>query len=144
MRHVFIFWFQKLLWKIQHRNIYCTVGNHRSKGLVERLGYTIKSKLLAMSFELPKPPLNASIEKIIWNLRISKQSAIGCFPFEKHFNRTANTRLKNHLSDIDHLDKGKDIMSKQRASNWELHDGQKMGIWMRKSTALRTQKTICH
>ena len=27
------------------------------------------------------------------------------------------------MSDIDHLEKGKNIMSKQRASNWELHDG---------------------
>ena len=102
--------------------IYCTVGDHRSNGLVERLVYTIKSKLLAMSFELPKPSINESIEKIIWNLRISKQSAIGCTPFEKHFNRAANTRRKNLMSDIDHLDKGKAIMSKDRATNWELHD----------------------
>ena len=43
--------------------IYCTVGDHRSNGLVERLVYTIKSKLLAMLFELPKPSLNSSIEK---------------------------------------------------------------------------------
>ena len=27
------------------------------------------------------------------------------------------------MSDIDHLDKGKAIMSKHRANNWELHDG---------------------
>ena len=107
--------------------IYCTVGNHRSNGLVEKLVYTIKSKLLAMSFEIPKPPLNASVEKITWNLRISKQSAIGCSLFEKHFNRTAKTRWKNLMSDIDHLDKGKDIMSKQQASNWELHDGAEYG-----------------
>ena len=107
--------------------IYCTVSNHRSNGLVERLAYTIKSKLLAMSFELPKPPLNESIEKIIWILRISKQSAIGCKPFEKHFNRTANTRWKNLMSDIDDLDKGKVIMSKQQTSNRELHDGAEDG-----------------
>ena len=80
-----------------------------------------------MSFELPKPQLNASIGKMIWNLRISKQSAIGCTPFEKQFNRTANTRWKNLMSDNDHLDKGKSIISKQRASNWELHDGAEDG-----------------
>ena len=80
-----------------------------------------------MSFELPKPYLNDSIEKIIWNLRISKQSAIGCTPFEKHFNRVANTRWKNRMSKIDHLDKGKAIMSKERATNWELHDGAEDG-----------------
>ena len=27
------------------------------------------------------------------------------------------------MSDIDHLDKGKAIMSKDRATDWELHDG---------------------
>ena len=107
--------------------IYCTVDDHRSNGLVERLVHTIKSKLLAMSFELPKPLLNESIEKIIWNLRISKQSAIGCTPFEKHFNRVANTRWKKPMSDIDHLDKGKATMSKDRATNWELHDGAEDG-----------------
>ena len=80
-----------------------------------------------MSFELPKPPLNESIEKIIWNLRISKQSAIGCTPFEKHFNRFANTRWKNLMSDIDHLDKGDAIMSKDRATNWEPYDGAEDG-----------------
>ena len=31
------------------------------------------------------------------------------------------------MSDMDHLDKGKDIMSKQLASNWELHDGAEEG-----------------
>ena len=80
-----------------------------------------------MSFEVPKPSLNDSIEKIIWNLRISKQTAIGCTPFEKHFNRVANTRWKSLMSNIDHLDKGKAIMSKERAANWELHDGAEDG-----------------
>ena len=80
-----------------------------------------------MSFELPKPSLIESIEKIIWNFRISKQSAIGCTPFEKHFTRVANTRWKNLMSDIEHLDKGKDILSKDRATNWELHDGAEDG-----------------
>ena len=31
------------------------------------------------------------------------------------------------MSDIDHLDKGKAIMSKDRATNWELHDGAEDG-----------------
>ena len=48
------------------------------------------------------------------------------------------------MSNIDHLDKGKAIMSKERATNWELHDGQKMVIWTRKRTAHRTQKKTCH
>ena len=35
--------------------IYCTVGNHRLNGLVERLVYTIKPKFLELSLDLPKP-----------------------------------------------------------------------------------------
>ena len=31
------------------------------------------------------------------------------------------------MPDIDHLDKGKVIMSKHRATNWELHDGAEDG-----------------
>ena len=31
------------------------------------------------------------------------------------------------MSDIEHLDKGKDILSKDRATNWELHDGAEDG-----------------
>ena len=119
--------FKNFCEKFNMEILYCTVGDHRSNGLVERLVYTIKSKLLALSFELPKPSLNELIEKIIWNLRISKQSAIGCTPFEKIFNRVANTRWKNLMSNIDHLDKGKAIMSKDRATNWELHNGAKDG-----------------
>ena len=119
--------FKNFCEKFNMEVIYCTVGDHRSNGLVERQVYTIKAKLLAMSFELPKPSLNESIEKVIWSLRISKQSAIGCTPFEKHFNRVANTRWKHLMSDIDHLDKGKAIMSKDRATNWELHDGAEDG-----------------
>ena len=60
-------------------------------------------------------------------MRISKQALIGCTPFEKHFNRTANTRRKNLISFNDHLDKGKSILSSRRASNWELHDGAEDG-----------------
>ena len=94
---------------------------------MERLVYTIKSKLLAMSFNLPKPSLNSSIEKRIWNLRTTKQASTGCTPFEKHFIRMANTRWKNLISFDDRLDKGKSILSNRRASNWELHDGAEGG-----------------
>ena len=33
------------------------------------------------------------------------------------------------MSDDDHLAKGKSIISKQRASNWELHDGAEDGYF---------------
>ena len=47
--------------------ILCTVGDHRSNGVLERLIYTIEAKLSAMSFNEPKPSLNAAIDKMIWN-----------------------------------------------------------------------------
>ena len=72
--------------------IYCTVGDHRSTGLVERLVYTLKYKLVTRSFDLPKPSSNSSIEKVIWKLKTTKQASSGCTPFEKNFNRTAKTR----------------------------------------------------
>ena len=58
--------------------VYCTVGDNRSNGLVERLFYTIKSKLLEISYELPKPPLNDSIEKLFgaWEFRNNPLSAV--------------------------------------------------------------------
>ena len=59
---------------------------------VERLLNKIKAKSIATSFELLKRLLFLSIEKIIWILRISKQTSIGCTLSEKHCNRTANTR----------------------------------------------------
>ena len=69
------------------------------------------------------------IEKIIWNLRIKKQASTGCTPFEKHFNRTANTRQKNLISFDNRLDKGKSILSNRRGRNWELHDGAEDGYF---------------
>ena len=48
------------------------------------------------------------------------------------------------MSNIDHLDKGKAILSKERATNWDYTTGQKMAIWTRKRTARRTQKKTCH
>ena len=108
--------------KINIEIIYCTVGNRSLNGLVERQVYRKKPKLLEISFDLPKSSLNSSIEKIIMNLRTTKPAPAGSIPFEKHFNRTANTRWKNLISFDDRLDKGESILSNRRASNWELHD----------------------
>ena len=49
--------------------IFCTVGDHHSNGLVEKLLHTVKIKLLAISLEQRKPTLQFAISKIIWNLR---------------------------------------------------------------------------
>ena len=97
--------------KFNVETFYCTVGDHRANGLEEIIIYNIKSKLLAMSFDLPKPTLNSPIEKIIWNLRIMKQPSKEFTPFKKHFDRTANTRSKNLIFFDNCLDKGKSIIS---------------------------------
>ena len=98
--------------------ILCTVGDHRSNGVVERLIYTVKAKLLTMSFNEPKTSLNTAIDKIIWKIRSMKQSSIGCSPFSKHFNRSPNTYWKSLVSRAINLDKGKSKMSRDRAEDW--------------------------
>ena len=87
--------FQTILKKISEKNkinfIVCTVEDHRSNGVVERLIYAIEAKFMAMSFNEPKPILNAAIDKILQNLRSSEQPSIGCSSFSKQFNRSPNT-----------------------------------------------------
>ena len=102
--------------------ILCTVGDHRSNGVVERLIYTVKAKLLAMSFNEPKSSYNTSIDKIIWNIRSTKQSSIRCSPFARHFNRSHNTFRKSLVSHATSLDKGKSILLKDRAQDWGADD----------------------
>ena len=75
-----------------------------------------------MAFNDPKPSLNTAIDKIIWNIRLTKQSFIGCSPFSKHFNRSPNTFLKSLVSHAISLDKGKSILSKNRAQDWGADD----------------------
>ena len=41
--------------------ICCTVSDHRSNGLVENLTHTIKTTLLTMSSEIPKPSLHEAL-----------------------------------------------------------------------------------
>ena len=78
--------------------IFCTVGDHRSNGLVEKLVHTVKIKLLAISQEHQKCTLQNAVSKTIWNLRSSYQSKIKCSPFEIHYNRKPNTIWKQFAS----------------------------------------------
>ena len=96
--------FRNFCEKNNSKLILCTVGDHRSNGVVERLIYTVKAKLLAMSFNDPKRSLNTAIDKIIWTIRSTKQSSIGCSPFSKHFNRSPNTFWKSLVSTAISLD----------------------------------------
>ena len=75
-----------------------------------------------MSLNEPKPSLNTSIDKIIWYIRSTKQSSIGCSPFARHFNRFPNTFWKSLVSHAISLDKGKSILSKDRAQDWGADD----------------------
>ena len=75
-----------------------------------------------MSFNEPNPSLNAAIDKIIWNIRSTKQSSIGCSPFSNHLNRSPNTFSKSLVSHAINLDKGKPIMSTDRAQDWGAND----------------------
>ena len=63
-----------------------------------------------------------SIDKIIWNNLLTKQSSIGCSPFARHFNRSPNTFWKSPVSHAISLDKGKSILSKDRAQDWGADD----------------------
>ena len=78
-----------------------------------------------MSLEQQKPTLQFAISKIIWNLRSSFQSKIKSSPFEIHFNRKPNTIWKQLASSKlsgGFLDKGKSILSKERALDWNAGD----------------------
>ena len=80
-----------------------------------------------MSFNDPKPSSNTAIDKIIWNIRSTKQSSIGCSPFSKHFNRSANTFWKSLVPHAISLDKGKSILSMDRVQDWGADDAFKDG-----------------
>ena len=102
--------------------ILCTVEDHKFNGVVEILIHTVEAKLLATLFNDPNPSLITAIDKIIWNIRSTKQSSIGCSPFSKHFNRSPNTFWKSLVSHAISLDKGKSILSKDRAQDWGADD----------------------
>ena len=61
-------------------------------------------------------------DKIIWNICSTKQPSVGCYPFFKHFNRLPNSFWKSLVSHATNLDKGKSILSEERAQNWGAND----------------------
>ena len=110
--------------------IFCSVGDHRFNGLVEKLVHTVQIKLLAMAQETQKCTLQNAVSKIIWKLRSSYQSKIKCPPFEVHFNKKPKTIWKQLASgnpSIGILDKVKSILSKERAKDWKATTESTMG-----------------
>ena len=78
-----------------------------------------------MAQETRKCTLQNALSKIIWNFRSTYQSKIKCSPFEKQFNRKPNTIWKQLASGKPSnklLDKGKTILSRERAKDWNADD----------------------
>ena len=96
-----------------------------------------------MSFNDPKPSLNTAIDKFIWNIRSTKQSSIGCSPFSKQFNRSPNTFWKSLVSHAISLDKGKSILSKNRAQDWGADDAFEDGYLENSNGGKRVRERPC-
>ena len=119
--------YQAILKISVRRKMLSTVGDLRCNGVVERLIYTVKAKRMTMSFIEPKPSLNSAIDKIIWNLRSTKQPSIGCTTFLKHFNRSPKNLWKSQVSQTIDLDKRKSIKAKSRANDRRANDDTENG-----------------
>ena len=72
------------------------IHDHRAIGLVERLFQTIKNSSACIKTAARNQfNLKASINSIIYQLRICRQKTIIISPFEAHFGRKANTPFSN-------------------------------------------------
>ena len=70
------------------------IHDHKAIGLVERLIQTIKNRLACIKTAAQNQfNVKASINSIIYQLRICRQKTINISPFEAHFGRKANTPL---------------------------------------------------
>ena len=72
------------------------IHDHRAIGLVQRLIQTIKNRLACIKTATQNQfNVKASINSIIYQLRIYRQKTINISPFGAHFGRKANTPLSN-------------------------------------------------
>ena len=72
------------------------IHNHRAIGLVESLIQTIKNQFACIKTSARNCfNLKASINSIIYQLRICRQKTINLSPFEAHFGKKSNTPLIN-------------------------------------------------
>ena len=70
------------------------IHDHRAIGLVERLIQTIKNRLACIKTAAQNQfNVKASINSIIYQLRICRQKTINISPFEARFGRKADTPL---------------------------------------------------
>ena len=78
-----------------------------------------------MAQEAQRCKLQDAVSKVICNVRSSYQSKFKCSPFEILFNRKPNTIWKQLASGKPSngiLDKGKSILSQERAKDWNAND----------------------
>ena len=79
------------------------IHDHRANGLVERLIQTIKNSLDCIKTAARNRfNVKASINSIIYQLRICRQKTINISSFEAHFGRKANTPLSNTTTKPEH------------------------------------------
>ena len=84
------------------RLIEAPIHDHKAIGLVERLIQTIKNRLACIKTAAQNQfKLKASINSIIYQLRICRQKTINISPFEAHFGRKANPPLSNISTEPD-------------------------------------------
>ena len=70
---------------------FCSVGDHRGCGLVDRSIQTIKRKLGTLQLEENPPDIHTALKMIIEDIPITKNSVTGLSPFEFHFGRKPNS-----------------------------------------------------
>ena len=72
---------------------FCSVGDHRGCGLVERSIQTIKRRLGDSPLSSDFSNVQDTLRYIIEDIRITKNFVTGVSPFELHFGRPLNTEL---------------------------------------------------
>ena len=72
---------------------FCPVRDHRVSGLVERSTQTIKLRLGAVKLSPNFSNINDTLQQIIEDIRVTKNSETGSSPFELQFGRSPNTDL---------------------------------------------------
>ena len=72
---------------------FCSVGDHRGCGLVERSIQTIKHRLGASRLSPDFANIQDTLRSIVEDIRVTKNSVTGVLPFELHFGRSPNTQL---------------------------------------------------
>ena len=105
--------------------MFCTFGNHRANGLVEKTCTNCKNQIVSHGRRYTKMYITKRRIKNYLELTILCQSKIKRSPFKIHFDKKLKTIWKQLASgkpSVGILDKGKSILSKERAKDWNAVD----------------------